>query len=68
MLNSFQHLSNGCKDLSVGFRNKFGMTEGVVGMTGVMNRFRMIFFVARIVRAGKASSRAKRRNGTIVEP
>ena len=36
MLNSFQHLTDGCKDLSMGFRNKFGMTDVVeFGMTGL---------------------------------
>ena len=30
MLNLFQHLTNGCKDLSVGFRIKFGMTASCV--------------------------------------
>ena len=27
MLNLFQHPHSGCKDLSMGFRNKFGMTN-----------------------------------------
>ena len=27
MLNLFQHLINSCKDLSMGFRNEFGMTD-----------------------------------------